>query len=100
MTDREMLEYAAKAAGLEGVYDTDFDMLVLFDSYVVPTMWNPLKDDGDAFRLAVKLELYDLDKILVELDIHERATSHHLDPCAALRLAITRAAAAIGKEMP
>ena len=45
MTDRELLELAAKAAGLE---------------VVTPTMlahgqWNPLADDGDAFRLAVAM---------------------------------------------
>ncbi len=37
-TDRELLELAAKAAGLE-------------------IAWNPLTDDSDAFRLAVKLKI-------------------------------------------
>ena len=47
MTDRELLEAAAKAAGYvhyhpgDGFYQT----------------WNPLTDDGDALRLAVKLGL-------------------------------------------
>ena len=45
MTDKELLELAAKAAGLE---------------VVTPTMlahgqWNPLTDDGDAFRLAAAM---------------------------------------------
>lgn len=57
MTDRELLELAAKAAGIDGIYDTDFDMLMLLDSAVVPTMWNPLKSDGDALRLAVQLSI-------------------------------------------
>lgn len=100
MADRELLELAAKAAGIDGIYDNDFDMLVLLDSEVVPTMWNHLKDDGDALRLAVKLELFDLDELLVDLDIHDRAASHHLKPLAATRRAIVRAAAEIGKAMP
>lgn len=42
MTDRELLELAAKAAG--------YDLLVRDN-------WNPLTDDGDALRLAVKLQI-------------------------------------------
>jgi hypothetical protein len=95
MTDRELLELAAKAAGLE---------------VVTPTMltygqWNPLTDDGDALRLAVKLRMnvfhagirvFALDE---EGDIEE-AEGHELDPYAATRRAIVRAAAEIGKAMP
>lgn len=109
MTDRELLEMAAKAAGIDGIYDHDFDMLVLLDSEVVPTMWNPLKDDGDALRLAAKLKI----------DIEWQATNPFHEPrveayqrndegtyfCADeheddYRRAIVRAAAAIGEAMP
>lgn len=48
MTDRELLELAAKAIGC-----WDFN----FDCYAGPPNWNPLADDGDALRLAVKLGL-------------------------------------------
>ena len=66
MTDREMLELAAKAAEIEGSYgfasddyyyhgNTEGILTTLPDgqSYV----WNPLTDDGDAFRLAVTLNI-------------------------------------------
>lgn len=108
MTDRKLLELAAKAAGIDGIYDHDFDMLVLLDSEVVPTMWNPLKDDGDALRLAAKLKI----------DIEWKATNPFPEPrveayqrnderayfCADeheddYRRAIVRAAAEIGKAM-
>jgi hypothetical protein len=59
MTDRELLELAAKAAGIEVLRSrlNDFlcgDMLVNKSSRN-PTQqsgpWNPLTDDGDALRL-------------------------------------------------
>ncbi|HEY8780011.1 MAG TPA: hypothetical protein VIM16_00185 [Mucilaginibacter sp.] len=58
MTDRELLELAAKANMTDHVmkfidnhYGTG--MLVTHNSSV----WNPLTDDGDALRLAVKLHI-------------------------------------------
>jgi hypothetical protein len=97
MTDKELLELAAKAAGLE---------------VVTPTMlkygqWNPLTDDGDALRLAVKLDMS------VDVDFYESSSYAYAsdsprvwavevwrdDKCAATRRAITRAAAEIGKTM-
>jgi len=99
MTDKELLELAAKAAGIEckktpiGFYLSDEDR-----------NWNPLTDDGDAFRLAVKLGM----QITIILDgddgdhfpktMVDWATEEHInDPYAATRRAITRAAAEIGK---
>lgn len=115
MNDREMLEYAAKAAGIE--MPVWVDCVTDYDSahFGSPAMqsggawsantWNPRIDDGDAFRLAVKLEM----------DIFVRPTllctevvapmgnpvqePHNNDPYAATRLAIVRAAAEIGKKM-
>ena len=58
-TDRELLELAAKAAS----YDIDWgDWLdcgshTLYRNKAANKFWNPLNDDGDAFRLAVKLEI-------------------------------------------
>lgn len=46
MSDRELLELAAKAAGLWDAENGCID---------IP--WNPLTDDGDALRLAVKLRI-------------------------------------------
>jgi hypothetical protein len=61
-TDRELLELAAKAAGIAlhwkagackgGSFTAPF---VLQGDELVP--WRPLTDDGDALRLAVKLGL-------------------------------------------
>ena len=57
-TDRELLEMAAKAAGFDS-----FDWLAADNRMNVYTpegqqsSWNPITDDGDALRLAVKLGL-------------------------------------------
>lgn len=57
MTDRELLELAAKAAGIEGQYaflhyfDGEEDGICSPGNHRV---WNPLTDDGDALRLAMK----------------------------------------------
>jgi hypothetical protein len=67
MTDRELLELAAKAAGYTlkwgEAYIVGDDKIDCTDmSYVVSGQpdeadwyWSPLEDDGDALRLAVKL---------------------------------------------
>jgi hypothetical protein len=52
MTDRELLEQAAKAAGAERLKGTYENGWWLDDGW-----WNPLTDDGDALRLAVKLRM-------------------------------------------
>lgn len=62
MSDREFIELAAKAYGLAGEW-VDFsgmDIRVGYQGglYVEGVgYWNPLADDGDALRLAVKLRL-------------------------------------------
>ena len=96
MTDRELLELAAKAAGY---WAAEFNC----PANLPRPEWNPLTDDGDALRLAVKLEM--------ELKVYN--TSAHAasakcersvcasekgDPCAATRRAIVRAAAEIGRS--
>ncbi|VVE31398.1 hypothetical protein PEP31012_03696 [Pandoraea eparura] len=105
MTDKEMLELAAKAAVLTRYEDTD---LWLDESGNVVT-FDPLEDDGDALRLAVKLRL----QITVTSDgVHaEGLPIGYLLPYAheafdgpgcdgeATRRAIVRAAAEIGKGM-
>ena len=55
MTNKELLERAAKAAGLPGLRaaDSRHHCYYLLDEQ--PTRWNPLHNDGDALRLAVKL---------------------------------------------
>jgi hypothetical protein len=59
MTDRELLELAAKAAGIDGGFVENDDWygtgVVFTDENDCNQTWNPLTDDGDALRLAVKL---------------------------------------------
>ncbi len=105
MSDRELLELAAKAAGVE-LTDADRAAWLNKSSYG----WNPLDDDGDALRLAVKLGL-DLElhgcnsthPYAVAFDcnrnIAEEEQPDNGDPYAATRRAIVRAAAEIGRNM-
>ena len=113
MTDRELLVLAAKAAGIKigksefnggGRGNTGFnisgDVVV---SWHDNETWNPLRDDGDALRLAVKLRmLVDVTRFsttaIANGDTHA-AEKHNGDPYAATRRAIVRAAAAIGEGM-
>ena len=57
MTDRELLEAAAKAAGVE--YGTKRSPTGNAALYLGPSggWWNPLQDDGDALRLACTLRI-------------------------------------------
>lgn len=103
MSDSELLEKAAKAAGFTVVRESEVHKGAVF-LYGVQDPWNPLAWDADAFRLAVKLG------IGVEPCIHgddyARAAvgevlvdePHNGDPYAATRRAIVRAAAAIGEQ--
>jgi len=107
MTDRELLELAAKAAGIEhyGEYNASGGLKT------TGGWWNPIDGDSAAFQLAVKLGMM----VNVENDIAAVcATSGWMngqllpggvgtesfgsDPYAATRRAIVRAAAEIGKS--
>ena len=56
--DRELLELAAKAAGIECEWHNGCgDALYLTAPDAQRIFWNPLRDDGDAFRLATALML-------------------------------------------
>ena len=91
MTDRELLELAAKAAG--------------YNQKTEPAHWlnwNPLIDDGDALRLAVKLKMdieQSTDGVEIVIGLDFWFEHHNDDPYAATRRAIVRAAAEIGKEL-
>ena len=104
MTDRELLELAAKAAGIEhGADRLDCGLSITLPSgrhYSLPR-WNPLEDDGDALRLAVKLRLAVRNsevRASVMSDVGEASERHNGDDCAATRRAIVRAAAEIGRK--
>lgn len=55
MTDTELLEFVAKAEGRILTYRTPF--IEGRESETLIVGWNPLMDDGDAFKLSVKLGL-------------------------------------------
>ena len=119
--DRELLEFAARAAELsayvyvgpeglmEWVNETN-DREGYFPNPV--QWWNPIRSDGDALRLAVTLNLAvvlhpTLNQALVR-PYHTRDMNRecredcekHADHFAATRRAIVRAAAEIGKGIP
>ena len=58
MNDRELLELAAKAAGLR-IVDRSHPVTLYVESEGCKgsVRWNPIADDGDALRLAVRLYL-------------------------------------------
>jgi len=97
MTDKELLELAAKAAGIEWPQKiSDFSR-----QYDGVRSWNPLTDDGDALRLAVKLSLsiwrYDTLSTSKPNFTDWQCDERGDDPYAATRRAIVRAAAEIGR---
>ncbi|HIE1857020.1 TPA: hypothetical protein ACXJVQ_001695 [Pseudomonas aeruginosa] len=100
MNDRTLLELAARAAGFTGYgFFLGDDGIDVSDETGTRFAWTPLTDDGDALRLAV----------LLNLEIHSPKSNptvmfrtaendvFYQDAC--IRLAITRAAAEIGKSM-
>ena len=120
MTDRELLELAAKAAGIPIYESTDgtiqnrpvwvFEAGGAMGTMPFEVRWNPLVEDAQALRLAVKL---DIDFYMgADSEGSEAWAGYYLpgkenkkhacepcknDPYAATRRAIVRAAAEIGK---
>ena len=98
MTDRELLDLAAKAAGVK--HNPSLSAACRGERI----WWNPLTDDGDALRLAVKLQI-DVDNdhpeccVIPEPQVVEYYKNNNGDPYAATRRAIVRAAAEMGKSM-
>lgn len=117
MNDRELLELAAKAVGYRTDHKWNAERLELEPAVVaivaydgerlVSTAWNPLTNDGDALRLAVKLRLelapecYAPGFIEVYFGDQNQIGEATLDdPMRAARRVIVRAAAEIGRAMP
>lgn len=115
MTDRELLKWAAKAAEYElcwfevGEGDPDCEAGWYCTNVTRGGIWNPLIDDGDALRLAVRLRI----NVEHQTTMGGKPAGFNVWPvgrgdCAAvedgndpqdLRRAIVRAAAEIGKAM-
>lgn len=108
MDDRELLELAAKAAGINLARDARGTYVVIDGVSGSGDIWNPLTDDGDALRLAVKLlidviysDQKDNDAWVMAgpgIDCVEDVDGE-VSRSSATRRAIVRAAAEIGKEM-
>lgn len=115
MSDLELLDLAAKAAGI-GPLDWDYSQreghgLNLGARLPMPTgvlmaaihtYWSPLTDDGDALRLAVKLGIdvcFGANYVIARGSVQIPTVNNANDPCAATRHAIVRAAAEIGRAM-
>lgn len=90
MTDRELLERAARAA----------DVFVVNGAPIEPCsrmpsgwrIWNPLENNGDAFRLMVDLELNVFQAAAKSWAVYEfNETSIEGDPLTATRRAIVLA---------
>ena len=121
MTDRELLELAAKAAGIKWLPATTekgielepkFGLWLVIDgepNEYQRRRWNPLTDDGDALRLAVRLRitLFQAPKSVIaepdeDFDYKLISKKEYCDDetrNAATRRAIVRAAAEIGKAI-
>ena len=105
--DRKLLELAAKAAG----------MTLTLGGYIGASrhdengrQWNPLTDDGDALRLAVRLGM----EVVIDIECEDvcayvykpdgkrfyacETAAFMADPYEATRRAIVRTAAEIGKQ--
>lgn len=113
MSDRELLELAAKAISLKGEWSDYWGLREerpSLDGYGTTLYtWDPLEDDGDALRLAAILGLM--------LNTHGMGVGAHTTPgqtpeahatapecddanhMSSLRRCIVRAAAEIGKAM-
>lgn len=116
MTDREMLELAAKAYWADEIDDVvsikwiDSDGCIEFthgdnqdhNGHDVGVLWNPLTDDGDALRLAVRLHM--------RVSVTSESCRAETLPCLGVRVndsdenlatrrAVVMAAAAVGREM-
>lgn len=113
MTDKELLEAAARAAGVEIVRSRlsdpiNKDMLVVASSrnpFQATGPWNPLTDDGDNARLRrvmhILVQWFPTDVAAMHFDDAGRGRSwaekYGDDPAAAERRAVVRAAASIGQ---
>ena len=111
MSDRELLDLAAKAAGYRIKFGASGDLYI--QAGMNTRAWNPLTDDGDALRLSFELRL-NMEFLQGFKQVH---AYHQADPnqlfglvgygsgadkeptLENVRLAIVKAAATIGRAM-
>ena len=118
--DKELLRLAAKAYWGDEIDDvvsielSEYENAILYmhpdnqdhNGKDVAMRWNPLEEDGDAFGLAAKLNIFpEVDDemgwvtvvIGIQQILQQKIRGDVLDAC---RIVITRAAAEIGRKMP
>ncbi len=116
MSDRELLDFAAKAAGvaahptvqdMHGWGEVRYGLSEAVFNEETKEYWNPLTDDGDALRLAATCHMV-LDWSGSELHVRFWLTQSPEAPtltfkssdCGGDKATIVRAAAEIGRAMP
>lgn len=113
MTDRELIERAARAQGWRVIsYSESGTSVVPGGTAVVVAEgrtfgWRPLADDGYALRLAVQLHMTvrcHMGSTCAQIGVPGQPNAYvdetnHADPASATRRAIVRAAAAIAPEV-
>ena len=117
MSDRELLELAAKAYGFGATHGTCWTkseyprgsglegaLWNYMGHMDTAELWNPLTDDGDAFRLALKLRIQieyvdEMDSVMCSLPGSMGATSVAAIGDVELRYAIVQAAAQLGATL-
>ncbi len=102
MNEHELLQLSAKAAGFDLEYRRGSDAFYYDDPDSGREQWDPLSDDGQALRLAIKLGVS-----IVFMEDHDSVGAEHsaqgvmiieaMDDFGARR-AIVRAAAEIGSR--
>ena len=111
-SDKDLLQMAAKAAGYRVARVADDGVALLIEG--IQESWDPLADDGDALRLAVRIGISPgrCFQVVIDSDIqrtgvrhtdrggkYDSLQEHTADTYAATRRAIVRAAAEIGRGM-
>ena len=100
MNNIELLKRAAQSVGMTGEWSEKLDCFVLLENGRYEAAWNPIRDDHDAFRLAIEAGIdVHIRNGYTEAVVH-RSTGksaccepHDGDKVAATRLAIVRTAA-------
>lgn len=108
MSDQELLELAAKAAGMAPPYDEHGIFSAWVGDPVHGHWWDPLENDSDALRLAMKLGICiqfipqcDTVQVYQEREFTAEPFNVHVAGLGDIetRRIITQAAAEIGKTM-
>ena len=103
-SDRELLEWAAKAAGLTIARWVDGVPQLASDTHQLGKVWNPRTDNGQAFELAMLVDItvrrIDPYVYAIGKTQHQARFDNADDMMAAAREAVFMAAVELGKAMP